>query len=101
MIPISKPIKNINSLKQKTTIKMRNFSEATVASTKVFTASYGVALAWARSEQAGAPDNVSYTIDGDEGGEGVVTKHEGFNGGQPVYQPIVHSKEPISLSSVA
>ena len=78
---------------------MRNYSEATVASTEAFRASYGIALAWAKTEQGAAPDNVSYTIDGDEQGEGIVTKHEGFNGGQPPFQPIVHSKEPVSLTS--
>jgi hypothetical protein len=78
---------------------MRNYSEATVAQTQAFKGSYSVALAWARTEQGAAPSNVSYTIDGDENGEAVVTKHEGFNGGQPPYQPLVHKKTPVSLTS--
>ena len=78
---------------------MRNYSESTVAQTEAFRGSYNVALAWARTEQAVAPANVSYTIDGDEDGEGIVTKYEGYNGGQPPYQPLIHSKDPVSLTS--
>jgi hypothetical protein len=69
---------------------MRNFSSATVAQTEAFRATnYDVALEWARTEQKAAPENVSYTID-KNGEDTVVTKHEGFNGGVPPYQPIVH-----------
>jgi hypothetical protein len=68
---------------------MRNYSEATVASTVVFRSSYAVALAWARSEQKAALPNTSFTIDGDENGEGVITRHDGYNGGNPPHQPII------------
>lgn len=69
---------------------MRNYSNATVAQTEAFRAkNHNVALEWARTEQKAAAENVSYTIDKD-GEDTVVTKHEGFNGGVPPYQPIVH-----------
>jgi len=70
---------------------MRNFSEATVASTVVFrNPSYEVALEWARTEQKGALQNTSFTIAHDsETNEGIVTRHDGYNGGNPPRQPII------------
>ena len=73
---------------------MRNYSKATVAQTEAFRAhNYDVALEWARTEQKAAPSHVAYTVDiTGENGETIVTKHEGFNGGVPPYQPIVHNQ---------
>ena len=70
---------------------MRNFSEASVTAEHAFESSYETALAWARSQQAKARTNVSFTIEGEAGGQGKVTKHTGWLGGQPPYQAIVHS----------
>lgn len=69
---------------------MRNFSKATVATTTVYEGQYETALATARSKQSKAPNNVSYTIEG-EGKETKVHEHTGYSGGQPPYQQIVHS----------
>lgn len=82
---------------------MRNFTEAVVVPTEVFRGDYRVALALARSRQAEVKEGeqISYTIAGEEGGEGVVTKNEGKFGGVPPYQPIIHSKAPISANTEA
>lgn len=70
---------------------MRNFSSANVAQSEAFRHdNYDVALEWARTEQKSAPDNVAYTID-HNGDGGIVTKHEGTNGGVPPYQPIIYA----------
>jgi hypothetical protein len=75
---------------------MRNYSRATVAQTESFRSkNYSVALEWARTEQKSAPANVSYTV-GKEGDDTIVTKHEGFSGGQPPYQPLVHNSEVVN-----
>jgi hypothetical protein len=71
---------------------MRNFKTVSTVTTTEFTGAYNEALSFARNEQKVAPDNVSYTIDGEEGGTAVVKKHEVFGGGSPVYQPIVHNE---------
>jgi hypothetical protein len=93
--------KNINS--RKTTIKMRNYTEAVVLPTEVFRGDYRIALSWARNRQAelkkAEVDNISYTIEGQEGKEGVVTKHEGKFGGVPPYQPLIHNSKPVSLTN--
>jgi hypothetical protein len=69
---------------------MRNYSQASVTSKEVFrNPSYDVALAWARTEQKVAPANVSYTIDKDEKEGGIVSKNEGWLGGNPPTQPII------------
>jgi len=74
---------------------MRNYSQASVTSQVVFGSSYETSLAWARSQQAkeNAKDktNISFTIEGEAGKAGKVTKHTGWLGGQPPYQQIVHS----------
>jgi hypothetical protein len=77
---------------------MRNFTEAVVVPTEAFRGDYRIALSWARRQQAKVKEgeNISYTIDGQEDGEGVVTKHEGKFGGVPPHQPLVHSKAPVS-----
>lgn len=81
---------------------MRNFSPATVNAEEVFNSSYETALAWGRSAQAkenkrqesGNADSViSYTIEGEPGGEGRIIKHTGILGGQPPYQPILHKAD--------
>lgn len=80
---------------------MRNYSEAVIAETEAFRSkNYSVAVEWARSEQKGAPNNVSYTVATDSGsGDTIVSKHEGFLGGVPPYQPLVHNSKPISLTN--
>jgi hypothetical protein len=82
---------------------MRNFTTATVAATEAFRGDYRIALAWARSRQKEVKegDAISYTIEGDENGEGVVTKHVGQFGGQPPYQPIIHKTSPVNAQSEA
>lgn len=74
---------------------MRNYSQAVVTSEEVFESSYETSLAWARSQQAKENKkehtNVSFTIDGEPGGKGKVTKHMGWVGATPPYQQIVHS----------
>jgi len=70
---------------------MRNFSSHSTVTTEAFRGPYQNVLAKARTAQKKAPVNVGYTIDGDESGEGVVTKHEVWGGGTPPYQEIIHS----------
>jgi len=69
---------------------MRNFRESSVATTTVFNGQYETALATARSKQAKAPSNVSYTIEGKDANT-KVNEHIGYLGGQPPYQEIVHT----------
>lgn len=84
---------------------MRNFTEAVVASTEAFRSDYRIALAWARRKQAelnkAEITHTSYTIEGEEGKEGIVTKHEGKFGGVPPHQPLVHKSEPINATTEA
>lgn len=77
---------------------MRNFQNPETSTKEVFRGQYAQALEFARKEQQksiakGEQANLveSYTIDGDENGEGVVTWHLGTNGAQVPYQPIVHN----------
>jgi hypothetical protein len=70
---------------------MRNFKQSSVAKTEAFTGSYAVGLNYARAQQKSAPANISYTIEGEEL-NAKVYKHEGFLGGQPPYQEIVHKE---------
>lgn len=78
---------------------MRNFQTPETANKEVFRGNYADALKFAREKQAevnakGDQPNLveSYTIDGDETGEGTVTWNSGTNGAQVPYQPIVHSE---------
>lgn len=68
---------------------MRNFKQGSVVTTEAYKGQYETALATARTKQKNAPENVSYTIEG-KGSATIVNKHEGFLGGQPPYQEIVH-----------
>jgi hypothetical protein len=77
---------------------MRNFSQATVAAREVLRTDYNTALAWARTKQKEAPEHIRYTIDQD-GDQGIITEHAGYNGGNPPYQEIIFKSEPVKLGA--